>query len=272
MKLYRKVTGLIRLLPNFIIIGGQRCGTTSLYHYLIQHPCVVSSLRKEVHFFDLNFKRGINWYRSHFPLTIYPSVKRLIYHPSKILTGEASPYYIFHPLVPKRIIKAIPKIKLIVLLRNPIDRAYSHYNHERKLGYEKLSFEDAIYKEEERLSLEKEKILKDENYYSMPHRHYSYLSRGIYVDQLKTWFEFFKQKDFLIIKSEDFYQSPEEIYQRVLNFLSLPELNLPNYTQYNQQKYPKMNDSTRKVLCNYFKPHNEKLFKLLNASFDDWNQ
>ena len=119
--------------PNFLIIGAQRCGTTSLYNYLIQHPQIVPSSKKEVHFFDLNFHLGQSWYEKHFPEVS-----------DNILTGEASPYYIFHPLCPKRIFDYDPSVKLIVILRNPIDRAYSHYRHIVRLGHEPLKFEDAL--------------------------------------------------------------------------------------------------------------------------------
>jgi hypothetical protein len=167
-------------IPRFIIIGAQRCGTTSLYSYLIGHPYVASALQKEIHFFDLNFKKGVSWYRTQFPQL----------GEQGFITGEGSPYYIFHPHVPKRIFDTVPRAKLILLLRNPVDRAYSHYHHEVKLGVEPLSFEDAIDREEERLHGQGEKIIADESYYSFNHQHYSYLCRGVYAYQLTVWNSF----------------------------------------------------------------------------------
>ena len=115
----------MRLMPDFIIIGAARCGTTNLYRNLTQHPYIVPAFRKEVHFFDhtSNFKNGVAWYRAHFPLLLYKHYKQV--RKQDIVTGEASPYYIFHPHAPKRAFEIVPQVKLIVMLRNPVDRAYS---------------------------------------------------------------------------------------------------------------------------------------------------
>src|SRR5579885_2674785 len=140
LRFYRTITSSIRLLPDFIIIGTQRGGTTSLYAYLGQHPQIAPAVIKEVHFFDNNYERGVGWYRTQFPFLIEKSIAKNIGQ-QNFITGEASPYYLFHPHVPERAAKVVPGAKLIVLLRNPIDRAYSHYYHEVELGHEKLSFE-----------------------------------------------------------------------------------------------------------------------------------
>src|SRR5579872_7315495 len=123
------------------------------------HPKIQFSKIKELHFFDIDFNKGIEWYRSNFP-------DEIIKHDKGLITGEATPYYIFHPLVPKRIFEFAPKIKLIILLRNPVDRAYSHYHHEVNLSVEKLSFEEALKAESGRLEGELDKIKSDETYYS----------------------------------------------------------------------------------------------------------
>ncbi|MFM6205694.1 sulfotransferase domain-containing protein, partial [Planktothrix sp.] len=128
--------------PHFIIIGVQKGGTNSLYHYLCKHPQIVAATQKEIHFFTLNYEQGLNWYQSQFP----PEADG-----KQILTGEGSPYYLFHPLVPQRLYESFPNTRLIVLLRNPVDRAISHYYWEVKLGYEPLSLEEAIAQEPERL-------------------------------------------------------------------------------------------------------------------------
>src|SRR4030067_1481890 len=216
-KLYKQVTYPIRLTPDFIIIGAQRCGTTSLYNYLIKHPGVVSALQKEVHCFDYNFNKGIAWYRSHFPSYFYRyNVRQKFKH--NCLTGEASPYYIFHPHAPWGISETIPKVTRILLLRNPVDRAYSHYHLEVRLGHETLSFEDAIKREADRLYGELEKMLENEDYYSFNHINYSYLSRGIYVDQIRYWMSFFPKEKILILKSEEFYVNPSIIFRKVIEF------------------------------------------------------
>src|ERR1700730_9070734 len=171
-KFYRGITNPIRLLPDFLIIGTQRGGTTSLFHYLEAHPCVRPAVNKDLHFFDRKYNKGLAWYRGHFPTR----VER--YYAQKIrgrafLTGEASPSYLFHPHTPGRVAQAVPHVKLIVLLRNPVTRAYSQYHHAVELGHETLSFEDAIRGEEERTSGEQRKMLQDAHYYSEEFKHRS---------------------------------------------------------------------------------------------------
>ena len=251
------------MLPDFIIIGVQRGGTTSLYQYIIKHPQVVPASQKELHFFDYNFNKGISWYQSQFIDDIKGD--------EHILTGEASPYYIFHPHAPKRISKIAPSVKIIVLLRNPVDRAYSHYCHEIRMEIEKLSFENAIKEERRRLEGEIEKMIHDETYHSFNHQNFSYLAREIYVDQLKVWNKFFAKDQILIICSEDFYTKPHTITNEVFDFLGISKHDLSVYKIFNHENHEPMNESTRKTLIEYFKPHNEKLYKFLNRNFG-WNK
>jgi len=151
VKPYRRLTSSIRVLPDFIIIGVQKGGTTSLYKYLVQQKSVMPAFRKEVHFFDdPNFEKGIGWYRAQLPSSAYKDYQQFI-HKEKTIAGEGSPYYIFHPQVPRRIYEMIPAVKLIAMLRNPIDRAYSHYHHNRRERREPLSFAEAIAREPERI-------------------------------------------------------------------------------------------------------------------------
>jgi hypothetical protein len=154
-----------------------------------------------------------------------------------IITGEASTGYICHPHAPKKIAQLIPKVKLIALLRNPVDRAYSHYLHTNRLGKETLSFEDAIAKEEERLRGIVARIHEDGNYYSPEYHYYSYLSRGIYIDQLEAWFSFFDKQQILILPSEELYRDPAATYSKVLEFLDLPNWKLEQYEIYNSGNY-----------------------------------
>lgn len=265
---YRLVTGQLRVAPDFIIIGAQRCGTTSLYNTLANHPFIAPALKKEIHFFDVNFRKGLVWYKAHFPL--YGRKYLTQVRKQNVLTGEASPYYIFHPHVPKRIAELLPQVKLIALLRNPVDRAYSHYHHEVRKGFESLSFEDAIEREQERLRIETVKMLEDENYYSFNHRHYSYLSRGIYVDQLRVWMRFFSREQILILKSEDFYEHPPSVIKRIVEFLRLPYWNFSVNGQYSYQPYSKMDITIRKRLIDYFDPYNQELYEYLSINLG-WN-
>lgn len=267
----RIITSQIRLLPDFIIIGAQKCGTSSLYRNLIKHPCVGSAIWKEVNFFDINFKKGTAWYRAHFPSFLHKYYVKQI-RKQNYVTGEKTPDYIFYPHAPKRVLETVPQVKLIVLLRNPVGRTYSHYRHEVRLGYETLSFEDAIEKEKKRLHGEMEKMLEDENYYSYKYQHYSYLSKGIYIDQLKNWMKIFPKEQILILKSEDFFNAPTSIFKQVLEFLNLPTWEPKGYRKYNVgQLTEKMNAATKKRLINYFEPHNQRLHKYLGIELG-WNE
>lgn len=257
---YRVSTSSLRPMPNFIIIGSQKGGTTSLYNYLTQHPYIKAAVNKEVHYFDVHFDKGDNWYRSRFPFC-----------GQDYITGEASPSYIFHPHAPKRIAELTPSVKLIALLRNPVDRAYSHYNHNLRKKRENLAFEVAIEKEGERLSNKLEKMLEDDKYFNAKYFHYAYLGRGIYVDQLKNWFNFFSKEQILILSSEDFYADPAVSYSQVLEFLKLPQWELGEYKRFNGLDYQGMTVATRKQLIDYFKPHNQRLYEFLGMSFD-WDK
>lgn len=272
---YRTITSSIRLLPDFIIIGAQRGGTTSLYTYLGQHPQITLAAIKEIHFFDNNFRKGVAWYRTQFPSLIEKSIAKNI-GKQNFITGEASPYYLFHPHVPERVAQVVPGAKLIMLLRNPVDRAYSHYYHEVELGHEKLSFEEALAQEEARTHEECARIVADKRYRSYNHQHYTYLSRGIYANQLQRWLNLFPREQILVIKSEDFYADPDGIFQQTLAFLDVRALGQrPSqmYERHNRSTYKqaKMEPHIRKRLIAYFEPHNDRLYKLLERDFG-WNR
>lgn len=272
--LYRIATSQIRLLPDFIIIGTQRGGTTSLYYYLTEHPGIAHALMKEVHFFDDHFEEGLNWYRAQFPSSLQKHYAQHI-RKEHFLTGESSPYYLFYPRAPKRISGAVPNAKLIVLLRNPVDRAHSHHWLAMLEGNETLPFAEAIQREEERLAGEHEKIVADEHYTSFNHRHFSYLARGIYVDQLQHWLQYYPREQFLILRSEDLYKDTASVFKQTLNFLGVDSGDIgsgkqfkqyrePNKRGYkNEGKPPKIASKIREQLVEYFKPHNTRLYKLL---------
>jgi Sulfotransferase domain len=251
-----EVAGERGALPDFLIIGAQKGGTTFLYHLLCQHPYVEPAATKEVHFFDTNFARGVEWYRSRFS----PPTQK---EGRKVLTGESSPYYIYHPHAAHRAAQVVPGARLIALLRNPVDRAFSDYNHKAREGRESLSFEEAIAAEEERLRGEKEKMLADESYSSPNYRRFSYLSRGVYADQLGEWRGYFDEGQLLVLKSEDFFEDPQAVFERVLEFLGLPHRGSGVSGERNEGEYDQMNPATRRRLEDYFEPHNKRLYDFL---------
>jgi len=263
--IYRGFTRRLRILPDFIIIGSPKCGTTALYDYLIQHKNVFPALWKEIYFFDRYYPRGINWYRSNFCFNLTKFFLTKIKQ-QEFITGESTPTYIHHPLVAKRIAKHLPNVKLIVLLRNPTERAYSHYQMEKRLGYENLEFDEALEKENERLEGKEKRMIEDPNYYSYDWQIHSYRHGGHYAELLQKWFDIFPKKNFLILKTDDFNANPSKIFYQVLDFLNLPKQDV-NYNKINVGKYPELNLKIKKDLDEYFKIHNEKLNNLLNRNF-----
>ena len=252
-------------LPDFLIIGTEKGGTTFLYWTLCQHPYVEPAAEKELHFFDTRqwFRKDVNWYRSQFPASGWRDGQ-------KVISGEASPYYLFHPFSPRRASSTLPNVKLIALLRNPVDRAYSAYNDKVSAGQESLSFEEALAEEETRTAGELEKLFADERYYSSSARLYAYRSRGIYVDQLQRWYEEFAPDQLLVLKSEDLFSDPRGTVEIVREYLALPkcEMNITLSTEnLNRRSYRPMVPATREQLERFFEPHNQRLYEYLGVDF-----
>lgn len=263
---YRQITGTFRVLPSFVILGVQKAGTTSLYEYLIQHPQVLPPQKKEIHYFDLNYQYGINWYRSFFPLKSDMEKHEKV-SKKRALTGEATPYYLFYPWSAGRIFEQIPNAKLIVLLRNPIDRAYSHFRQEIRRNTETLSFEMAIESENERLKNERKKVMNDEIYHSPTLQDFSYISRGLYIDQLKAFGRYFSRQQMLILKSESFFEKPQSTYDRVLSFLDLDPMQLENPIAYNAGNDEEDISHIRPQLATIFKAHNQRLYEFVGENW-----
>ena len=268
---FRIITSYLRGLPDFVIIGAQKSGTTSLYDFVIKHPAIAPASKKELHYFSILHKFSEQWYCSNFStnLSRYYFYKKMN---QKLLTGEASPTYFFYPTVPSRMKKILPDIKLIVILRNPIDRAYSHYHHIIRTKRETISsFEKAIELEEERCTGERERLIKDPNFVPTHYRNHSYLTGGIYADHLENWFKYYSKKQFLILTTEDFRSNSQQTLDQIFDFLGVAPFQVANLRNLNVGNYKKMNKNTRKFLIEYFKPHNKRLAKLLQRSFD-WDK
>ncbi len=243
--------------PYFLIIGVQKGGTSSLFFYLKQHPQLELPKHKELHFFDNNYFKGISWYNQHF-LSAFKNNKK---------TGEASPYYIFHPHVPERVYNYNSNIKLIGMLRNPVDRAYSHFMMQKNRGIEPLTFEEAIEAESGRISDEEKKIIDNPNYKSLIHQQRSYIARGMYYSQLKNWLKYFSLDQFLFIKSESFFNDPLKELFKVHSFLNIKQLKPSILTPQNINNYEQMNPNTKDFLIKYFSSDTENLYNLLNINY-----
>ena len=245
--------------PDFLIVGAQKSGTTALYRYLKNHPQIVKK-SGEVHFFDRSFNRGVTWYQNQFPSR----------QKQRTIVGDKSPYYLFHPLVPKRVASLYPHVKIIMILRNPVDRAYSQYWMNVRMDAEPLSFEEALKAEPTRVAGEKEKILSDQSYNSHAYPRYSYLARGIYVEQVKRWLSFFPRKQILVVSSSDLRRDPDNTVKKVFAFLGLSHYPMKNWDAEKRNDYEPMDQVTRRHLSDYFRPYNQQLEALLGITFN-WN-
>jgi hypothetical protein len=233
-------------LPDFLIVGSMKCGTTTFYKNLIKHPSIVGAREKELRFFskDRLYNEGLNWYRKQFPLFVDPKYKGQ----EQLITGEATPKYIFLERVPERVYKAMPNAKLIVLLRNPVDRAFSHYHHYIRRDIEPLSFKEAI-------TIEEKGIIRK-----------NYLLRGIYVNQLKRWMKLFPKDQILILRSEDYFSDPIAALNKASHFLGLSDWE-GTYLPGKRKHKSKLDDKMRKRLIKYYKPHNKRLYQYLGKDF-----
>jgi hypothetical protein len=253
-------------LPAFLIIGAQKAGTTSLASYLAAHPNVVSPLWKEVHFFDLHYKEGAQWYRAHFPVGGRRWIRNRLLG-RHLLAVDATPYYLMHPQVASRVSRLIPAAKIIILLRDPADRAYSHYHHEIRLGKENLSFDEAIAAEPSRIAGEVQRLQAEPFYEGFNYQHFTYLERGLYANQIGTWLRYFRPDQILVLSSEQFFQNPAIEYRKVLKFLGLPAWELPAYPPEHVGSYPPMPEAIRDRLLQYYVPHNRTLRRYLNSNW-----
>lgn len=240
--------------PDFFIIGGMKCGTSSLRLYLARHPQVVTPVKKEIHFFNTEkYANGIDWYLSYFP-------KRNA--ASNFISGEATPCLCYYDIWHK-IHNNFPNIQLIVLLRNPVDRTFSHYRHIAR-GLKKYhSFEQEV----EQDILTNRSTFMDA-YETICSVQSDCLRESLYTYWLREWLNAFKKENILVLKSEDFYQGTQEIMDKVYDFLELEEYYVPTYTPANQGKYTKMDSSLKDSLREYFRPHNQQLMELLNMDFN----
>jgi Sulfotransferase domain len=266
-RVVRRNLGRQRLLPDFLIIGVAKGGTTSLCAYLNEHPFVAPAARKEVHFFDYQYSLGEHWYRGNFP----SERERDAFareHGRPFLTGEASPSYISHRWAPERIARMLPDAKLLVALRDPVDRAYSHFQMSRREDKEPIeSFEEAVLAEEERLRPELARAEADPTAYVGRLGAWSYLLRSRYAEQLERWFELFPREQFQFVKSEALAKEPAETLAVVYEFLGLPPHERGAYPSFHVADYDDMPPSTRRMLEEYFRPHNERLYELVGTDF-----
>ncbi|MBV9290985.1 MAG: sulfotransferase domain-containing protein [Frankiales bacterium] len=249
-----RLTAAARVLPSFLIVGGQRCGTTSMFKALRQHPATLAPvLHKGVHYFDVHYDRSLNWYRGHFPL-------RTTALRTRGQAFESSPYYMFHPLAGERIARDLPGVRLLVLVRDPVERAHSAHAHELARGYETItSFEEAIEREPERLVGLDDWLRAHPHEQSHAHRHHGYLARGRYIDHLERLAALVGQDNILVVDSHDFFTNPEPVHDRVVSFLGLPPAAYPVFDRHNSRERSALPPALYRRLSEQFEPYDEKL-------------
>lgn len=262
---YLRATWRQRALPDFLVIGAQHGGTTAFFDYLSQHPQLAPSFHKEVHFFDGGskkediFEKGEAWYRGHFP--------RRRDFPEGALVFEASPLYIFHPLAPARISSLLPSVKLIALLRNPTERALSHYFNARGKNRDSAPMLEVFQRDEQKL-LEMPAIDAQRK---TDHRFLrdSYKSRGHYAEQLKRYLQYFSKEQILLLASEDLFRDTHQTLRSAFEFLGVDaDFHVPDVRP-RSRGWPKQEvpADVRKYLDDYFRPHNQALYELTGRDF-----
>lgn len=265
---YRAVTSPLRMMPDFLVLGTARGGTTAFYHYLTRHPALGEAVIKEVHYFDWNFAKGPLWYRAHFPTERHKRHMEAELG-QRFLTGEATPAYFYNPVVPPRVARTVPQAKLIVLLRNPVERAFSHYRLCSQNRTDLRPFGTALDEEEQQIREELEAFSQAAAARS-PLR--SYLAQGLYAEHLQRWLRSFPREQLLILRSEDYFTQPDAVLREALAFLGVSAESLPENIAYDHfDKYTSsttvagqaLDPALRERLVAYFAPHNERLYAFL---------
>ncbi len=264
---WREASASIRMLPHFIVAGVPKCGTTALYYYLLSHPQVARPSQNEIGFFTENYQRGPNWYRAHFPTTILKAWRN---SDKEIITGEHTPSYVLHPLAAKRMADTVPHVRLIILLRDPVDRAYSHYQHEFRTGHESLDFPNAIRAEPQRTANEIDRMRLEPGYRSPEYIRHAYVDQGKYQPKLEPIFRYFNRNQVMIIKAETLFARTQDVFDSVLDFLSLDPFKLNKIERVNSGEYlplravdPVLDGELRE----YFGPSNKSLYSLLGVDY-----
>jgi hypothetical protein len=253
--------------PELLVIGAKRGGTTSLWRYLADHPGVLPTFPraekvKGTYFFDERWDRGEGWYRSHFPTEARRRQRARVlgYEP---ITFEASPYYLFHPHAPARARQVVPDAVIVALLRDPVERAFSHWK-ERRNHTEDLDFEAALAAEAERTAGAEALLLADPGALSMAHRHQTYVAQGRYAPMLERWLGAFGPDQVIVEAAETFYAEPQAFLDRLTDRLGLPRRDLGSVKPFNAEPSADMDPRVRAALTERLAPDIDAVEQLLD--------
>jgi hypothetical protein len=264
VQLFGILTAQWRLPPAFVIVGAQRSGTTSLFRVLSEHPSVVRPTQsKGIGYFDLNYHRGRRWYLAHFPLRL---TARLTAR-GRPFAFESSGYYLFHPAVAQRIAADLPDVKVVVMVREPVERAHSAHRHELARGFETESFEEAVKLEPTRTAGEVEKLLADPAYESYAHRHHSYLARSRYSEQIQRFLGALGPERVYVVDADRFFSTPEEEFDRLRSWLGLPAWQPAKFERWNARpKDSALSNDLLAQLNDHFAPYDEELARQMGRT------
>jgi hypothetical protein len=267
---YGMATADLRLVPDFLVIGAKRGGTTSLWNYLAEHDGVLplfprAETAKGLYFFDEGWAKGERWYRSHFPTTTTRALAARRLGPP-VVAGEASPYYLYHPLAPQRARSVAPDALIIASLRDPVERAWSHYKERRTNNTDPLPFPEAIAAEPHRLAGEEARIVADDGYLGVVHRHMSYVDQGRYAPMLERWFDAYGRDRVMVEISEEMYADPQTAVDRVTDRLGLPRHTLRHPEPYNAEPDEGFDPDVRARLTELLAPDIAAVEDLLGRS------
>jgi hypothetical protein len=260
-----EMTSSWRMLPGFIVVGAQRSGTTSLFSLLAEHPQVCRpAFSKGIGYFDLNYARGEQWYRGHFPVRHAARFRTRRW--GHAVTFESSGYYMFHPLAAGRIARDLPGVRIVMMLRDPVERAASAHAHELARGFEvEADFSRALELEEERLRGEVERIVADPQYESHSHRHHAYLARGRYIEQIQQFRAAGLGDRLVVIDADAFFADQERVFLVLQRSLGLKAWTAPGARRLNVRPRISMDDDLRSRLREHFRPYDEQLEPFLGA-------
>jgi len=297
MFIRRRITSPHRSLPDFVIIGAHKAGTTSLFEYLCQHNSVLTGPWKETRFFDKYYGQGIDWYRAFFPLKAQCTGHEAGDVAVRRLTGEATPEYLFDPRVPARIHHHLPNVRLIVVLRDPRYRAYSDYQHQIDFGWNPApTFRCALKDELNRMAAMNGG--PPDEWYDSDDAAHSYLWRGHYAEQLERWLAYFPRERIHVLRTEELKSDPTRVARELEQFLDIPHCSSARLGRLNTREdrlcqpiigdrrrstwrfrdvarirlsqnheYTSMDPAALEFMTDYFASHNRRLSQLLGATF-----
>ena len=241
--------------PDFIVIGAMKAATSAIYEYLMQHPSVVYRLPKELHFFTLNYQKGLDWYLSQFESTVENEVD------GDLLIGEASPSYLTSKEAPKLIYDLFPDVKIIVSLRNPADRAISHYYHQLNRVKDETRPIELAFSQQEMANIGQKPFSKTN----------SYIQLGKYARQVKNWLDVFPKEQILILNYHDLEANPRSFVEKIFAFLNLEEYTIENIEKIYTNQYPSVPPQIKARLEQHFQSSDRELKELIDMRLVNYN-